>query len=1248
MSEADLLQPEHVIKERWKVISKIGGGGFGQIYDALDLVTKENVALKLESTKQAKQVLKMEVTVLRRLQGKDHVCRFIGGGTTDNFNYVVMSLQGKNLAELRRAQTKQCFSLNTTLRLGSQILIAIQHIHSIGFLHRDIKPSNFSMGRTPGTCRKVFMLDFGLARKYTNAQGEVRAARPQAGFRGTVRYASVNAHKNKEMGRHDDLWSLFYMIVEFLTGQLPWRKIKDKEQVGIMKEKYDHTQFLKYLPSEFKTFLEHVQELKYEDKPNYDMLMDVFKSAIARKSIKETDMYDWEKETSQSLEEDQMLQLQNTLAVAGLTTRAEINSQNKPNTTTNPALLNNQSVLTPYGDHHYKHNKNENNNNNNNNLVESTNAQSNLNDAYSQQSVNNSSKKPSISNNNNIPKNTNSKSIQPNKINPNKNSQIKLPGASAAIAIAAAQVANAAALTAGTTITNPMRKPDVKDSSISCSESKKQHQPIIMINNNNNVQISSFPSVTPTSTQGTQAQAATNQKTYSFMNNNNNQVNNSSQASQSSNIYRQFLGNNNNKNSLNNSVDYTTPIGVTSSSIYQSPQIDMELYQQNDSGIQVNTPSTPQNLKPPKTPTRMYSRDRSTSKLDFNNSSRRNVNSSMLDSDAQSLPQATFAMKAGPQTLISQWVVTLDDGEDDDDDEQEDDNENEIKNDLNNNNNKNNNVNSDLEEKWEDALATHNSNKSLGLRNSKTNLNEIETNHASKLMHHSFSDDFYNFKNSFDTTRSNEMAILYDKIKNNKNLTPSSGGGGDPFQTLLNSILTEKKPSEMSLTDGQKKPHANHTTSELSQIKYVKNNYNIQYYPSDFVNFKENETTNSKNLASSLSTSKLSDSKRNDAVVVNGHIYSNGAPINRSNNNSSSSSSSTSSSTKSSEQPNDTNKNDVNYQQKLLNDIASLSNLKSVKSLTNLYESKFTPAQTQTQQKSLDFNSIFNKYNPNNNNNNNSVNNQQLAPTSSATNYLNSQLKKNKFPLKSDEQFNSRSLGAFNNNESKELNLSVKNAIKMLEFNNNNITTTTTTNNNNSNNIIINSSSSSASSSASSSSASANLLNKTKRSSSIDNVITSIRQNQNQNYFDYHHHQKINDNNTINTTSYLHNDLNELLENLNLNNIQDLNGKKAGLNSNYARSRSLHRSDLSSSPSSTINNGLRSKYLNKNNNEMKVAYQNQSSSHVIPKPPPGTPPVYQSARIRRFRVQATPNNHISVVDHSDELNNYPIIHNKLN
>ncbi|XP_050406796.1 uncharacterized protein LOC126822086 [Patella vulgata] len=295
MTTEDLLLPNQLVKERWKVLKKIGGGGFGEIYEATDSVSKESVALKLESAKQPKQVLKMEVAVLKKLQGKDHVCRFIGCGRNEKYNYVVMSLQGKNLAELRRGQARGCFSLSTTLRLGAQILKAIESIHEVGFLHRDIKPSNFAMGKPPSNSRKVYMLDFGLARQYTTASGQVRPPRAAAGFRGTVRYASVNAHKNKEMGRHDDLWSLFYMLVEFVVGQLPWRKIKDKEQVGLMKEKYEHIQLLKNMPSEFRAILEHIQKLEYFDKPDYPMLHNLIEQCMRRKNIKESDGYDWEK-----------------------------------------------------------------------------------------------------------------------------------------------------------------------------------------------------------------------------------------------------------------------------------------------------------------------------------------------------------------------------------------------------------------------------------------------------------------------------------------------------------------------------------------------------------------------------------------------------------------------------------------------------------------------------------------------------------------------------------------------------------------------------------------------------------------------------------------------------------------------------------------------------------------------------------------------------------------------------------------
>src|SRR6266550_2672918 len=97
------------------------------------------------------------------------------------------------------------------------------------------------------------------------------------------------------MGRHDDLRSLFYMLVEFVNGQLPWRKIKDKEQVGVMKEKYDNRLLLKHLPSDFRQFLEHIQHLDYYDKPDYPMLSGIFERCMKRRGVKDSDPFDWEK-----------------------------------------------------------------------------------------------------------------------------------------------------------------------------------------------------------------------------------------------------------------------------------------------------------------------------------------------------------------------------------------------------------------------------------------------------------------------------------------------------------------------------------------------------------------------------------------------------------------------------------------------------------------------------------------------------------------------------------------------------------------------------------------------------------------------------------------------------------------------------------------------------------------------------------------------------------------------------------------
>jgi serine/threonine protein kinase len=297
--DAPLLTGGVFLKDRWEVLRKIGRGGFGEIYKAKDHDTGERCAIKAESAVSSKQVLKMEVVVLKRLQScSPHICTLLGCGRTDRINYMVMSLLGPNLSELRKQQPNQKFSLSTTLRVGVQVIAAVRAMHNCGFLHRDIKPSNFAIGASSVTKQTCYMLDYGLARQYVTPTGEIRPPRPVAGFRGTVRYASINAHQSKDLGRHDDLWSVFYLLVELANGELPWKKLRDKDKAGKFKLSFDHKRLLKHLPAEFFDFLDHLKSLDYFQEPDYVMLSTLLQNAIRYLGIKRSDLLDWEQDAS--------------------------------------------------------------------------------------------------------------------------------------------------------------------------------------------------------------------------------------------------------------------------------------------------------------------------------------------------------------------------------------------------------------------------------------------------------------------------------------------------------------------------------------------------------------------------------------------------------------------------------------------------------------------------------------------------------------------------------------------------------------------------------------------------------------------------------------------------------------------------------------------------------------------------------------------------------------------------------------
>jgi len=89
--------------------------------------------------------------------------------------------------------------------------------------------------------------------------------------------------------------SLFYIIIEFSCGQLPWRRLTDRDAVGRVKEEFDHTDLLRHLPGpQFKEFLHELQSLTYFVDPNYSLLRRKLLECMEYNNVNDNDPFDWE------------------------------------------------------------------------------------------------------------------------------------------------------------------------------------------------------------------------------------------------------------------------------------------------------------------------------------------------------------------------------------------------------------------------------------------------------------------------------------------------------------------------------------------------------------------------------------------------------------------------------------------------------------------------------------------------------------------------------------------------------------------------------------------------------------------------------------------------------------------------------------------------------------------------------------------------------------------------------------------
>ena len=286
------------VGRKFRIGRKIGSGSFGEIYHGTNLISGEEVAIKLESIRSRHPQLEYESRVYRYLSGGVGLPFIRWFGREGEYNAMVIDLLGPSLEDLFNYCYRK-FSFKTVIMLALQMICRIQYIHGRSFIHRDIKPDNFLMG-TGRRGSTVHAIDFGLSKKYRDFNTHRHIPyRENKSLTGTARYASINTHLGIEQCRRDDLESLGYIFVYFCKGSLPWQGLKATTK----KQKYDRilekklsisTEVLcEGLPIEFKEYLDYCKNLKFDERPDYLYLAKLFKDLSIKLEYHNDHLFDW-------------------------------------------------------------------------------------------------------------------------------------------------------------------------------------------------------------------------------------------------------------------------------------------------------------------------------------------------------------------------------------------------------------------------------------------------------------------------------------------------------------------------------------------------------------------------------------------------------------------------------------------------------------------------------------------------------------------------------------------------------------------------------------------------------------------------------------------------------------------------------------------------------------------------------------------------------------------------------------------
>ena len=246
---ADLKAAEHdpLMGRRiadFAIVARIGSGGMGTVYRAIQIGMERTVALKvlragLADDPQVVQRFLQEARATARLQHRNLAITYTSGSTPDGLFYIAMEhITGGSLADLIerswiKTERGSAYALEPAraLRLFCQVVAALAHAHRLGIVHRDLKPDNVLISDDEDEGEQAKVVDFGIAKILQGPDGKSGLVKTEANTNlGTALYMAPERFGGAPGDPRMDVYSLGLLLHELLTGLLPFAtRYEDRE-----------------------------------------------------------------------------------------------------------------------------------------------------------------------------------------------------------------------------------------------------------------------------------------------------------------------------------------------------------------------------------------------------------------------------------------------------------------------------------------------------------------------------------------------------------------------------------------------------------------------------------------------------------------------------------------------------------------------------------------------------------------------------------------------------------------------------------------------------------------------------------------------------------------------------------------------------------------------------------------------------------------------------------------------------------